>query len=146
MHLKMPRRKCARTWRGRTIRSMRGRKNEQVNFYLSKVLGFADIRAVQDIYTAHSGIILMRLIAFAYTYHYLNWFSKTSVIKWHEGSKSRLGMIIGLWLLSVGLYAVDYTMGMYALLFLSMLHVFLEFPLNHRTIIGIPKELRALMR
>jgi hypothetical protein len=33
---------------------------------------------------------IKRLIAFAYTYHYLKWFSKTSVIKWHEISKAGL--------------------------------------------------------
>ena len=30
------------------------------------------------------GIMLMRFIAFAYMYHYLNWFSKTEVIRWHK--------------------------------------------------------------
>lgn len=30
------------------------------------------------------GLKIQSLIAFAYTYHYLNWFSKTSIIKWHE--------------------------------------------------------------
>jgi hypothetical protein len=122
------------------------RSFELVNFYLAKLFGFADVQQVADIYTAPSGIVLMRLLAFAYTYHYLNWFSKTSVIKWHESAKPRLALILGLWLLSVGLYAVDYNLGLLALLFLSMLHVLLEFPLNHHTILGIPKELRAMAR
>lgn len=30
------------------------------------------------------GLKLQAFIAFAYTYHYLNWFSKTEVIKWHQ--------------------------------------------------------------
>jgi hypothetical protein len=36
----------------------------------------------------------MRLIAFAYQYHYLNWFSKTSIIKWHEVTRARAATIL----------------------------------------------------
>jgi hypothetical protein len=88
----------------------------------------------------------MRLIAFAYTYHYLNWFSKTSVIKWHEISRVRTAAIIVLWLISLGVYAYDYQLGMITLYFLSVLHVMLEFPLNHQTFAGIGRELHALTR
>jgi len=85
-------------------------------------------------------VLVMRLIAYAYTYHYLNWFSKTSVIRWHEVSKPRITAIVALWLLSVGLYAVNYRIGVIALYCLSFMHVFLEFPLNHVTFIGIGRE------
>ena len=30
-------------------------------------------------------------LAFAYTYHYLNWFSKTLIIKWHQVAKKKFG-------------------------------------------------------
>lgn len=93
----------------------------------------------QLLFQSNTGYAVMRFIAFAYTYHYLNWFSKTSVIKWHEVPLSRLAVVIGLWLLSVALYAWDYRTGLIALYFLSMLHVFLEFPLNFRSFIGIGK-------
>jgi hypothetical protein len=86
----------------------------------------------------------MRLIAFAYTYHYLNWFSKTSVIKWHEVSKKWLITIFIAWVASVGLYFYDYIVGLKALLLLSMLHVFLEFPLNFRSVQGIFSSLKEL--
>ncbi|SHJ50400.1 hypothetical protein [Flavobacterium haoranii] len=33
------------------------------------------------VFTSTIGIQIMRFIAFAYTYHYLNWFSKTSIIQ-----------------------------------------------------------------
>jgi hypothetical protein len=85
----------------------------------------------------------MRFIAFAYTYHYLNWFSKTSVIKWHLVSKKSLLITIGIWLLSVAIYAYDYSLGMNVLFFLSFLHVFLEFPLNIVSFTGIGKEMLA---
>jgi hypothetical protein len=75
-----------------------------------------------------------RFLGFAYTYHYLNWFSKTGVIRWHEISRARMAGIGTLWLASVGLYTYDYATGLAALFFLSVVHVFLEFPLDARTL------------
>ncbi len=98
----------------------------------------------ETIFTSSIGFGIMRFIAFAYTYHYLNWFSKTSVIKWHLIPKRWLASVIVLWLGSIALYAYDYKTGLIALYFLSMLHVFLEFPLNYRSVIGIGEELRAM--
>ena len=88
----------------------------------------------------------MRFIAFAYAYHYLNWFSKTSIIKWHQVPKRRTVAMVLIWLGALVLYAYDYDSGMAALYFLSILHVMLEFPLNHLTFVGIGKELRAWAR
>ena len=87
------------------------------------------------------GQSVMRFIAFAYTYHYLNWFSKTSVIKWHKVPVRWLVIVGILWVISVGLYAYDYMLGLEVLFLLSMMHVFMEFPLNYRSIIGIGEEL-----
>lgn len=83
---------------------------------------------------------IQAFIAFAYTYHYLNWFSKTEIIRWHDVSKSWLAVTGVVWVVSVSLYYYDYRTGLLALFFLSMLHVFLEFPLNVQSIIGIGKE------
>lgn len=99
----------------------------------------------ESVFTSNIGFGIMRFIAFAYTYHYLNWFSKTSVIKWHQVPKKWLASVIVLWLASVALYAYDYKTGLIALYFLSMLHVFLEFPLNYRSFIGIGEEFSALV-
>jgi hypothetical protein len=78
-----------------------------------------------------AGLKIEVFIAFAYTYHYLNWFSKTSIIGWGKHiNKNKLIVIIVVWLLSVGLYLYDYKTGIIALMFLSYLHVILEFPLN----------------
>jgi len=100
--------------------------------------------ARENIFASNIGFGIMRFIAFAYTYHYLNWFSKTSVIKWHQVPKKWLASVIVLWLASVALYAYDYKTGLIALYFLSMLHVFLEFPLNYRSFISIGEELGSL--
>jgi hypothetical protein len=88
------------------------------------------------------GLSIQSFIAFAYTYHYLNWFSKTGVIGWHRVPKGRLLASGAVWLVAVGLYAYDYLLGLTVLLFLSLLHVFLEFPLNHRML----SELAGLLR
>lgn len=89
---------------------------------------------------------VMRLVAFAYTYHYLNWFSKTSIIGWHHVTRRRAVAIVAAWTLAVALYAFDYATGLSVLYVLSVLHVLLEFPLNHQTFAGIGTELRALVR
>jgi hypothetical protein len=78
-------------------------------------------------------------IAFAYTYHYLNWFSKTSIIKWHRVEKGKFVFSGVLWIVSLALYKVDYRLGFAAVSVLSLLHVVLEFPLNFlsvRSILG----------
>ncbi|WP_046245137.1 hypothetical protein [Hymenobacter terrenus] len=97
------------------------------------------------VYASPTGLMVMRFIAFAYTYHYLNWFSKTSIIQWHQMPKARLAMLALIWAASVGIYWIDYQLGMKWLFFLSLAHVFLEFPLNHRTILNIGKELRGML-
>ncbi len=85
----------------------------------------------------------MQLVAFAYTYHYLNWFSKTRLIQWHRVSRTRLAVIGGLYALFLGLYAYDFRIGLGALLAISLGHVFLEFPLNLKTAAGIVVEIKA---
>jgi len=95
-----------------------------------------------NIYTNSASIILTRLIAFAYTYHYLNWFTKTRVINWHRITITR-SVIIGLfWAASVALYFYNYRLGIKWLFILSLVHVILEFPLNHSSFIGIGKEVK----
>lgn len=100
----------------------------------------------ETVFESGIGLSIMRFIAFAYTYHYLNWFSKTNVIKWHDVPRPWLLAVVVMWVASVGLYAYDYRTGLLALYFLSMLHVFLEFPLNYRSMIGIGDELGLLLK
>ncbi len=82
-------------------------------------------------------------IAFCYTYHYLNWFSKTSIIGWNKLlSKAKFAVIFLLWICSIFLYWYDYKTGYIVLFFLSILHVVLEFPLNITSIKGIMAKLK----
>jgi hypothetical protein len=115
-----------------------------LNYNLIKTFNLENISNMGEIFTSNAGFVIMRFIAFAYTYHYLNWFSKTSVIKWHQVPRGALIFTLVLWVLSVAVYAYDYTLGMNVLFFLSFLHVFLEFPLNVVSFTGIGKELISI--
>jgi hypothetical protein len=97
--------------------------------------------AESTIYGSSMGVAITRFIAFAYTYHYLNWFSKTSIIQWHKTPVLNLAVVLALWVFSVALYAVNYKTGLIALFFLSFLHVFMEFPLNFQCVLGIGRNL-----
>jgi hypothetical protein len=98
-----------------------------------------------DVYST-AGLSIMRFIAFAYTYHYLNWFSKTNIIKWHKVSQRTLVYTFLIWIGCIALYAYNYQAGILVLYVLSLLHVVLEFPLNHTTSIGIFQEVLNRIR
>jgi hypothetical protein len=106
----------------------------------------AFIASVNDyFYKNPTMLAIMAFIGFAYMYHYFNWFSKTSIIQWHNMPRSRFLAIILLWVASVALYAYDYAVGLKWLFFLSFSHVILEFPLNHLTFIMIGKEIKSIV-
>lgn len=111
---------------------------------LDKLNGLFEKSSITSIFHSETGYMVMRFIAFAYTYHYLNWFSKTSVIKWHEVPRMQLVSVLILWIISVAIYFYDYGLGLRCLYLLSLLHVFLEFPLNYHTFKGITHELKTL--
>lgn len=104
-----------------------------VNHSIGQVFGFTDGIANRPL--SSLGVRIQVFIAFAYTYHYLNWFSKTSIIGWQKVLSKRGGaLILVVWLAAIGIYAYDFETGFVLLLFLSFLHVFMEFPLNVVTI------------
>ena len=127
-------------------------QNEEHPYYL-KPIALADVKqgSYKDnwwsaVFLSSAGLMLMRFIAFAYLYHYLNWFSKTEVIRWHKVPKVRFIGVVTLWVISCGLYVYDYAIGLSFLFFLSFTHVLLEFPLNITSIIGIGKETRSILK
>ncbi len=73
---------------------------------------------------------LTSLLAFVYTYHYLNWFIKADVIRWADISRARLALVIAASAGSTALYFYDYAFGFTFLLALSLVHILLEFPLD----------------
>ena len=108
--------------------------------------GFSLEKYASIVYNSTIGIMLMRFIAFAYLYHYLNWFSKTEIIRWHQVPKLRFAAVLLLWIVASVFYAYDYSLGLSLLFFLSFSHVLLEFPLNIISIVGIGKESMAIMK
>lgn len=73
---------------------------------------------------------LVGLLAFVYTYHYLNWFIKAEVIRWTDISRGRIALVVAASAASTALYFYDYAYGFSVLLALSLAHIVLEFPLN----------------
>lgn len=94
---------------------------------------------MNQVFKSQAGVMLLRFIAFAYTYHYLNWFSKTRVIQWHKVPRSRFLGVLAFWVISLAIYLYDYRLGFMWLFFLSYLHVLLELPLNFTSAAGIVK-------
>jgi hypothetical protein len=74
---------------------------------------------------------LTSLLAFVYTYHYLNWFIKADVIRWAAIPRLRLALVAAASAASTALYFYDYAFGFTMLLALRLVHVVLEFPLNN---------------
>ncbi|MBI5362267.1 MAG: hypothetical protein HZA53_03750 [Planctomycetes bacterium] len=115
-----------------------------LNRELLRLLGGSGSGA--EIFASETGRRVMRCVAFAYTYHYLNWFSKTSIIGWHRVHKGKLALTVAIWLASLALYAASYELGARWLFLLSFAHVILEFPLNHVAFAGIGAELGGRFR
>ncbi len=107
---------------------------KRLNMLISSM--FADVRE----FDARNPIVQKTqvMIAFSYTYHYLNWFSKTTSIGWQRNmSKNRLIAMMGISIGFTTMFWYNYHIGLGALFFLSTLHVLLEFPLNIRSVSGI---------
>lgn len=116
-----------------TIEAFASSNIDNVSRVVSRILnGFQD----EDfLMLSELGIRIQIFIAFAYTYHYLNWFSKTSIIGWRKAmTKRNAFLILLIWIASIALYLYDFRTGLIALFLLSFLHVLLEFPLNVITI------------
>ena len=113
---------------------------EKLNQKIITIL--SQLTTSNDVYFSNIGIQVMRFIAFAYTYHYFNWFSKTSIIQWHDTSKFKLIIIVLIWITSIVLYFNDYNTGLKWLYILSLAHVILEFPLNFISILNLKTIIR----
>jgi hypothetical protein len=107
------------------------------NYFIDSNTQMTEGNFMGMVFNSKYGIAIMRFIAFAYMYHYLNWFSKTEIIRWHQVPKARFVIVLFGWLVSVVLYAIDYALGFQWLYLLSFMHVLLEFPLNYKSFVGI---------
>ncbi|MES2411248.1 MAG: hypothetical protein V4535_07360 [Bacteroidota bacterium] len=112
-----------------------------LNSYIAKIV--SPLEKEKFYFLSEIGIKIQIFIAFCYTYHYLNWFSKTSIIGWSKSLTKRNSFIVVLlWSLSIILYLYDFRIGYTVLFFFSIIHVVLEFPLNIATIKGIVSKMK----
>ncbi|WP_338733604.1 hypothetical protein [Mangrovimonas cancribranchiae] len=110
-----------------------------LNAHLAKLLGAYD--ELKFFFYEKVDLKIQIFIAFAYLYHYLNWFSKTTVIGWHKKlTKKKSVIILGVWLLVLASYLYDYRVGIICSVFLSVIHVMFEFPLNVITVKTLVKK------
>ncbi len=72
--------------------------------------------------------------------------SKTEVIKWHKISRSQLLFSFAIWIISIAIHRIDVKTGIMFIALLSMLHVLMEFPLNHKSFISIGRMLGSPLR
>ena len=104
-----------------------------LNANLAKLLGVYD--DLKFFFYEKVDLRIQIFIAFAYIYHYLNWFSKTTIIGWHKQLTTKKSIVIVLiWVSILACYLYSYRFGLVVSIFLSVLHVMLEFPLNMITI------------
>ena len=73
---------------------------------------------------------LLGFTAFAYAYHYLNWFLKARTIGWATMSVERRILLGAVWSVIAIAYIVDVRLGLLVSLPLSFGHVLLEMPLD----------------
>lgn len=104
-----------------------------LNAHLAKLFGVYD--DLRFFFYEKIDLKIQIFIAFAYIYHYLNWFSKTTIIGWHKQLTTKKAIIISvIWGVILCFYWYDYRLGLVLSIFLSVSHVMLEFPLNIITI------------
>ncbi|WP_375238780.1 hypothetical protein [Aurantibacter sp.] len=100
-----------------------------LNANMSNFLGFYE--DLKFFFYEKVDLKIQIFIAFAYTYHYLNWFSKTTVIGWHKNlSIKKTVLMVLVWLIILACYLYSYSLGLIVSLYFSITHVMLELPLN----------------
>jgi vacuolar-type H+-ATPase subunit I/STV1 len=77
---------------------------------------------------------LLRIFAFVYLFHYLNWFTKIELLEWHKVSRLNWLCIVLVYVFCLVLYRWNVRIGFEVAAFLGLLHVLLEFPLNWHTL------------
>jgi hypothetical protein len=82
---------------------------------------------------AGTGAALLRLLAFIYLHHFLNWFDKTGRLGLLELPRRQLQGIALAWAGCVALYAWDLELGLLVVMLPNVLHVVMELPLNWQT-------------
>lgn len=108
---------------------------------------FGDLFSVLGVSDVGAADALLGFTAFAYAYHYLNWFLKARTIGWATMPGGRRLLLGAVWTAIAAAYAVDVRLGLLVSLPLSFGHVLLEMPLDvsvaRRLIDGARIRMRA---
>jgi len=116
-----------------------------LNTGLRAILGISD--GSTFFFYEQAELKMQSIISFAYIYHYLNWFSKTTIIQWHQQITAKSGPLLAVvWFMLMGLFAVNYTLGFSIALIFSFAHVLFEFPVNIHSFKGIYESIRLRLR
>ncbi len=100
--------------------------------YLAGLLG-GNLHPDSSILADPASAGVLRFLAFIYMYHYLNWFAKTELLRWHHVSRKTWALVLTVYAGSVACYLYSFILGFYIVNFLGLLHVLLELPLNWHT-------------
>jgi hypothetical protein len=79
------------------------------------LLGMLGRDGEHGLFEAGIGRNIQAFIAFVYTYHYLNWFSKTGLTGWHQVARVKLIAFALVWFACLALYAYNYRLGLQVL-------------------------------
>lgn len=95
------------------------------------ILNIFNINSINGDFISDKATRLQSFIAFAYTYHYANWFLKTKIISWDKALNIKKLIAISLcYIVLIGIYIYDYMLGLVIVYGLSLWHVLMELPLN----------------
>jgi hypothetical protein len=91
---------------------------------------FGEVFAVLGVRGVDAASALLGFTAFAYAYHYLNWFLKARTIGWATMTTERKVLLGAVWGVIACAYVIDVRLGLLVSIPLSFGHVLLEMPLN----------------
>lgn len=77
------------------------------------------------------------VLAFIYTYHYLNWFSKVEILRWNKMDRPRFVGVVACYAGVLTLMAFSFGTGLVLAIYLANVHMLLEIPLDMRVILGL---------
>lgn len=77
------------------------------------------------------------VLAFIYTYHYLNWFSKVEILRWNKMNRPRFIGVLACYVGVLSIMAFSFGTGLVLAIYLANVHMLLEIPLDMRVILGL---------
>jgi len=117
-------------------------KSGSLRLVVEQLLGLLYPGQVTDqlVATSNAGVSVLSFLSFMYTYHYLNWFSKTTVIKWYKIDRRATVAVVAMVSFSLIFYFTNRILYYYLIALYSTVHSVMEFPLNYRSFVAIGQD------